>query len=70
MPQQVLEILTVSALRRKGLSLQKIRRVLRLMRRELGPQFSHALGGGPKLTFSQMATQSTLTNSRSAFLSG
>jgi DNA-binding transcriptional MerR regulator len=48
-PQQVLEILTVSALRRKGLSLQKIRRVLRLMRRELGPQFSHALGGGPKL---------------------
>jgi DNA-binding transcriptional MerR regulator len=47
--QLVLEILTVSALRRKGLSLQKIRRVLRLMRRELGPQFSHALGGGPKL---------------------
>lgn len=48
-PQQILEILTVSALRRKGLSLQKIRRVLRLMRRELGPQFSHALCGGPKL---------------------
>jgi DNA-binding transcriptional MerR regulator len=47
--QLVLEILTVSALRRKGLSLQKIRRVLRLMRRELGPQFSHASGGGPKL---------------------
>ena len=47
--QQVLEILTVSALRRKGLSLQKIRRVLRLMRRELGPQFSSALGRGTKL---------------------
>jgi DNA-binding transcriptional MerR regulator len=47
--QLVLEILTVSALRRKGLSLQKIRRVLRLMRRELGPQFSHTSGGGPNL---------------------
>ena len=28
-PEQVLEILTVAALRRKGLSLQKIRKVLR-----------------------------------------
>ena len=35
-PEQVLEILTVAALRRKGLSLQKIRKVLRLLRRELG----------------------------------
>lgn len=34
--EQVLEILTVAALRRKGLSLQKIRKVLRLLRRELG----------------------------------
>ena len=31
---QVLEILTVAALRRKGLSLQKIRRLLRPLRRE------------------------------------
>jgi len=35
-PEQVLEILTVAALRRKGLSLQKIRKVLRALRRELG----------------------------------
>ena len=39
-PDQVLEILTVAALRRKGLSLQKIRKVLRLLRRELGQQGS------------------------------
>lgn len=36
--EQVLEILTVAALRRKGLSLKKIRKVLRLLRRELGQQ--------------------------------
>jgi DNA-binding transcriptional MerR regulator len=34
-PQQVLEVLAVAALRRKGLSLQKIRKVLRLLQREL-----------------------------------
>ena len=33
--EQVLEILIVAALRRKGLSLQKLRKVLRLVRREL-----------------------------------
>ena len=42
-PEQVLEILTVAALRRKGLSLQKIRKVLRLLRRELGQQGSRLL---------------------------
>ncbi len=35
-PEQVLEILTVASLRRKRLSLQRIRRVLRLLRRGLG----------------------------------
>ena len=35
---QVLEILAVAALRYKGLSLKKIRKVLRLLRRELGQQ--------------------------------
>jgi len=45
-PQQVLEILTVSSLRRKGLSLKKIRRVLRLLRREWG-QHSAAISAGP-----------------------
>ncbi|HLK68290.1 MAG TPA: MerR family transcriptional regulator [Bryobacteraceae bacterium] len=36
-PDQVLEILVIAALRRKGLSLQKTRKILRLLRRELGP---------------------------------
>ena len=34
-PEQVLEVLTLAALRRKGLSLQKLRKVLRLLQREL-----------------------------------
>jgi len=44
--QQVLEVLTVAALRRKGLSLQKIRRLLRLLRRDLGQHFG-AISTGP-----------------------
>src|SRR5581483_9471205 len=39
-PEQVLEILTMADLRRKGLSLQKVRRILRLLRRELEQQGS------------------------------
>jgi DNA-binding transcriptional MerR regulator len=42
-PEQVLGILTVAALRCKGLSLQKTRKVLRLLRRELGQQGSRLL---------------------------
>ena len=44
-PRQVLEVLTVSSLRRKGLSLQKVRRVLRLLRREWA-QVSAAMSNG------------------------
>ncbi len=47
--QEVLEILTVAALRRKGLSLQKIRRLLRLLRRDLGQRFGAISIGPPKL---------------------
>lgn len=42
-PRQVLEILTAGELRRKGLSLQKIRRVLRSLRRELNHRFGEDL---------------------------
>jgi len=42
-PRQVLEILTAGELRRKGLSLQKIRRVLRLLRRELSQRLGEDL---------------------------
>ena len=44
-PEKVLEILTVAALRRKGLSLQKIRKVLRQLRRKLRQQGSRLLAG-------------------------
>ena len=40
--QQVLEIAAVAALRRKGLSLQKIRKVVRALRRELRGQAARA----------------------------
>jgi DNA-binding transcriptional MerR regulator len=47
--EQVLEILTVAALRRKGLSLQRIRKVLRLLRRDLGHQGGSLLAGKSKV---------------------
>ena len=48
-PRQVLEILTAGELRRKGLSLQKIRRVLRLLRRGIGDRFSEDLESASRL---------------------
>jgi len=48
-PEQVLEILTVAVLRRKGVSLQKIRRILRLLRRGLGHQDSQVQFANSKL---------------------
>src|SRR6516225_3234487 len=48
-PEKVLEILTVAALRRKGLSLQRIRKVLRLLRRDLGHQGGSLLAGKSKV---------------------
>ena len=48
-PEQVLEILVVAALRPKGLSLQKIRRVLRLVRRGLGHESSNVWSANSKL---------------------
>ena len=48
-PEQVLEILTVAVLRRKGLSLQKVRRILRLLRRGLGHQSTHVPSANSKL---------------------
>ena len=48
-PQHVVEILTVAALRRKGMSFPRIRRVLRLMRGELGKRLSAGSPGQAKL---------------------
>ncbi len=37
LPEQVIEIMVVAELRRKGLALQKVRRVIRFLRREMAP---------------------------------
>lgn len=59
-PKQVLEILAASELRRKGLSLQKIRRVLRILRRGLGQRCGDDLENASQLF--------VLTDGQSLFL--
>ena len=44
-PQEVLEIIVIAELRRKGFSLQKIRRVLRYLAREVGKRVGEILSG-------------------------
>ncbi|HWI16496.1 MAG TPA: MerR family transcriptional regulator [Vicinamibacterales bacterium] len=48
-PEEVVEITVIAELRRKGFSLQKIRRVLRFLQREMGKRLADVLGGGPDL---------------------
>jgi DNA-binding transcriptional MerR regulator len=43
MPEEVVEISVIAELRRKGFSLQKIRRVLRFLQKEMGKRLSEAL---------------------------
>lgn len=43
MPEEVIEVSVIAELRRKGFSLQKIRRVLRYLQREMGKRLSDAL---------------------------
>jgi len=42
-PEEVIEITVIAELRRKGFSLQKIRRVLRFLQREIGKRLSDVL---------------------------
>lgn len=42
-PEEVIEITVIAELRRKGFSLQKIRRVLRFLQREMGKRLSEVL---------------------------
>jgi DNA-binding transcriptional MerR regulator len=44
-PEEVLEVTVIAELRRKGFSLQKIRRVLRFLQREMGKRLSEVLAG-------------------------
>lgn len=43
LPEQVIEITVIAELRRKGFSLQKIRRVLRFLQREMGKRLGEVL---------------------------
>lgn len=44
-PDQVVEITVIAELRRKGFSLQKIRRVLRFLQREMGKRLADVMSG-------------------------
>ncbi len=48
-PQQVLEISLIAELRRKGFSLQKIRRVLRCLKKELAKRLSEGINGNSEM---------------------
>src|SRR5260370_4045289 len=43
LPQEVIEVSVIAELRRKGFSLQKIRRVLRFLQKDIGKRLSDAL---------------------------
>ena len=45
LPEEVIEITVIAELRRKGFSLQKIRRVLRFLQREMGRRLGDVLSG-------------------------
>jgi DNA-binding transcriptional MerR regulator len=45
MPEEVVEISVIAELRRKGFSLQKIRRVLRFLQKDMGKRLSDAIAG-------------------------
>jgi DNA-binding transcriptional MerR regulator len=45
LPEEVVEVSVIAELRRKGFSLQKIRRVLRFLQREMGKRLADAVAG-------------------------
>ncbi|MBZ5578086.1 MAG: MerR family transcriptional regulator [Acidobacteriia bacterium] len=60
MPEEVVEISVIAELRRKGFSLQKIRRVLRFLQKDMGKRLSEAL--------SATAEMHLLTDGKSIYL--
>ena len=60
LPQDVVEITVIAELRRKGFSLQKIRRVLRFLQREMGKHLGDVLSNASNLHL--------LTDGKSIFL--
>jgi len=49
LPEEVIEITVIAELRRKGFSLQKIRRVLRFLQREMGRRLADVLSADSNL---------------------
>ena len=49
LPEEVVEITVIAELRRKGFSLQKIRRVLRFLQREMGRRLAEVLSSESRL---------------------
>jgi DNA-binding transcriptional MerR regulator len=60
LPEEVIEITVIAELRRKGFSLQKIRRVLRFLQREMGRRLADVLSTDSRLHL--------LTDGRSIYL--
>ena len=60
LPEEVIEITVIAELRRKGFSLQKIRRVLRFLQREMGRRLADVMGNDSRLHL--------LTDGKSIFL--
>jgi DNA-binding transcriptional MerR regulator len=60
MPEEVVEISVIAELRRKGFSLQKIRRVLRFLQKDMGKRLNEALSGSSDVHL--------LTDGRSIYL--
>ena len=49
LPEEVVEVTVIAELRRKGFSLQKIRRVLRFLQKEMGKRLHEVLSGESEL---------------------
>jgi DNA-binding transcriptional MerR regulator len=60
LPEEVVEISVIAELRRKGFSLQKIRRVLRFLQKDVGKRLADALAGSTDMHL--------LTDGKSIFL--
>jgi len=60
LPEEVIEITVIAELRRKGFSLQKIRRVLRFLQREMGRRLADVFSSDSRLHL--------LTDGKSIFL--
>ncbi|MFB3828404.1 MAG: MerR family transcriptional regulator [Bryobacteraceae bacterium] len=60
LPQEVVEISVIAELRRKGFSLQKIRRVLRFLQKDMGKRLGEALSSDSEVHL--------LTDGRSIYL--